>query len=113
MLSLAIVLDFVLPVWIKISSIAGIIHSKRQHCIEMVHSNIFCHCRYLCEFIYYCSLNQSKRPEYSGSSVVFIHVPILDNPYSKTQLAHALKYVVLEILKQRNSHEQCKKCKDK
>jgi hypothetical protein len=51
------------------------------------------------------------RAEHSGSSVVFIHVPILDNPYSKTQLAHALKYVVLEILKQQN--EPCQKCEHK
>ena len=31
---------------------------------------------------------------------------MLDEPYNKTQLAKALKYVVLEILKQK---EQCQK----
>ncbi|XP_028407110.1 pyroglutamyl-peptidase 1-like [Dendronephthya gigantea] len=58
--------------------------------------------RYLCEFIYYSSLHQSLKPEHTGSSVVFIHVPVLDQPYTKTQLGQTLKFVILQILKQLN-----------
>ena len=38
--------------------------------------------------------------------MAFIHVPTLDNPYSKMQLAQALKYVVLEMLKEENLQDR-------
>ena len=49
--------------------------------------------RYLCDFIYYTSLHLNQGP------VLFVHVPDLDNPYSKQQLSLALKHI-LECLLQ-------------
>lgn len=54
--------------------------------------------RYLCEFIYYMSMNERLKPEFSSSSVLFVHVPMLDKPYSKENLAKTLKLIALEIL---------------
>ena len=51
--------------------------------------------QYLCDFIYYTSLHLSKGP------VLFIHVPPLDEPYSREQLAHVLKHTIETIL---NNH---------
>ena len=47
--------------------------------------------RYLCDFIYYKSLHMGKCP------VVFVHVPDLDQPYSREQLGRALRDL-LEVL---------------
>ncbi|XP_030766289.1 pyroglutamyl-peptidase 1 [Sitophilus oryzae] len=44
--------------------------------------------RYLCEFIYYTSLNIDKK------RTLFIHVPPVDKPYTKTELAHALEEII-------------------
>ena len=51
--------------------------------------------QYLCDFIYYTSLHLSKGP------VLFVHVPPLDEPYSREQLAHVLKHTIETIL---NNH---------
>lgn len=48
--------------------------------------------RYLCDFIYYKSLHLNKCP------VVFVHVPALDQPYSREQLGQAIKDVVEVLL---------------
>ncbi len=49
--------------------------------------------RYLCDFIYYTSLY------HNGSvPVLFIHVPILNKPYSKEQLGRLLKNIVETLL---------------
>lgn len=45
--------------------------------------------------------------EHKESSVAFIHVPTLDNPYSKAELAQSLKYVILEMLKEENFQNHC------
>lgn len=51
--------------------------------------------RYLCEFIYYTSLNIS-------SSTAFIHVPPVDQPYSIEQLAQGIKIAISSMIKQLN-----------
>lgn len=48
--------------------------------------------RYLCDFIYYTSLYHNRAP------VVFVHVPPLDQPYSKSQLALSLKHIIETLL---------------
>lgn len=48
--------------------------------------------RYLCDFIYYRSLHLDKCP------VVFLHVPALNQPYSKEQLGQALRDLVEVLL---------------
>lgn len=48
--------------------------------------------QYLCDFIYYTSLQLQKAP------VIFVHVPPLDNPYSQDQLAHGLKNIIETLL---------------
>lgn len=53
--------------------------------------------RYLCDFIYYTSLYQNKGP------VLFVHVPELDKPYSKHQLAWALKSIIETLLDEMKS----------
>jgi pyroglutamyl-peptidase len=50
--------------------------------------------RYLCDFIYFTSLNVDPR------CTAFIHVPPLDRPYSAKQLAAALRVAVLAMLDQ-------------
>ena len=54
--------------------------------------------RYLCDFIYYTSLHHGDAP------VIFVHVPPLDDPYSSTQLAIALKHIIEAIM---NDWEDC------
>ena len=48
--------------------------------------------RYLCDFIYYTSLNADHAP------VLFVHVPELGSPYTVHQLATALKNIVEVLL---------------
>ncbi|XP_050294487.1 pyroglutamyl-peptidase 1 isoform X2 [Anthonomus grandis grandis] len=48
--------------------------------------------RYLCEYIYYISLNQDNK------RTLFIHVPPLDKPYSKAELTEALEEVIKAAL---------------
>lgn len=50
--------------------------------------------RYLCEFIYYTSLNVDR------TRTAFIHVPVLDKPYTALQLAQALKVSIAAMLEQ-------------
>ncbi|XP_065059573.1 pyroglutamyl-peptidase 1-like [Rhopilema esculentum] len=50
--------------------------------------------RYLCEYIYYTSLNANIAP------ALFVHVPCLDAPYSKEELAETLRLIVLAALSQ-------------
>lgn len=52
--------------------------------------------RYLCDFIYYTSLHLNQGP------VLFVHVPDLDNPYSKQQLSLALKHILECLLQEMN-----------
>lgn len=52
--------------------------------------------RYLCDFIYYASLNEDR------SKVIFVHVPPLDEPYTAAELGHSLKMVVISMMKQLN-----------
>ncbi|GIX97567.1 pyroglutamyl-peptidase 1 [Caerostris extrusa] len=49
--------------------------------------------RYLCEYIYYTSLNISKH-------TVFVHVPPINQPYSARAMAQALSIIISSILKQ-------------
>nr|CAG4641255.1 EOG090X0F1W [Eulimnadia texana] len=55
--------------------------------------------RYLCEFIYYTSLSICP------SQTAFIHVPVLDKPYSAAQLAMALKLAIKAMLRQINGKQ--------
>ena len=48
--------------------------------------------RYLCDFIYYTSLRLGSGPS------VFVHVPPLGSPYSREQLAVALKNIIEALL---------------
>ena len=50
--------------------------------------------RYLCDFIYYTSLN------IKDNCVAFIHVPPLDKPYSAEQLGLGLQMAVKAMLQQ-------------
>ena len=50
--------------------------------------------RYLCEFIYHTSLKADIAP------ALFVHVPCLDLPYTKEELADALKHIILAALRQ-------------
>ena len=54
--------------------------------------------QYLCDFIYYTSLHHGDAP------TIFIHVPPLNQPYSSTQIATALKVIIETIL---NNWKQC------
>ncbi|XP_023219839.1 pyroglutamyl-peptidase 1-like [Centruroides sculpturatus] len=51
--------------------------------------------RYLCEFIYYTSLNVSP-------ATAFIHVPPVDQPFSVEQLAQGIKVAISSMIKQLN-----------
>lgn len=48
--------------------------------------------RYLCEYIYYTSLKINPR------CTLFIHVPPLYKPYTPTEIARAIKRVILKIV---------------
>ncbi|CAD5114218.1 unnamed protein product [Dimorphilus gyrociliatus] len=50
--------------------------------------------RYLCEYIYYMSLCENDR------RTLFIHVPPENKPYTITELAEGLRFVINDILKQ-------------
>ena len=50
--------------------------------------------RYLCDFIYYSSLHVDS------SRAAFVHVPVLDKPYSALQLAQSLKLAIAGMLEQ-------------
>lgn len=53
--------------------------------------------RYLCEYIYYKSLN------IDSSKTLFVHVPSLNEPYTAEQLSESLHKIIMEALKQVNS----------
>lgn len=48
--------------------------------------------QFLCDFIYYLSLHINEAP------VLFVHVPPLDEPYSKSELSEVIKNVVEAVL---------------
>ena len=48
--------------------------------------------QYLCDFTYYSSLYLNRAP------VLFVHIPPLDKPYTKSQLAETLKHIIEEAL---------------
>jgi len=58
--------------------------------------------RYLCDFIYYCSLAESLRPlasqtnerDRKRSKVLFVHCPPVDEPLSTQYVTDALKHIV-------------------
>nr|CAG4638778.1 EOG090X0F1W [Cyclestheria hislopi] len=50
--------------------------------------------RFLCDYIYYSSLN------IDASRAAFIHVPVLGKPYTALQLAQALKIAIKSMLEQ-------------
>nr|CAH0101954.1 unnamed protein product [Daphnia galeata] len=50
--------------------------------------------RYLCDFIFYSSLHVDR------TRTAFVHVPVLDKPYSAFQLAQGLKLVIAGMLAQ-------------
>lgn len=56
--------------------------------------------RYLCDFIYFTSLNVNK------TRTAFIHVPPLDRPYSAHQLAVGLRLAIRAMLKQMMIQQQ-------
>ncbi|CAG9766302.1 unnamed protein product [Ceutorhynchus assimilis] len=61
--------------------------------------------RYLWEFIYYVSLNQNNK------NTLFVHVPPLDQPFSKSQLANALEIIIkcaLELIEEEDDSCTCK-----
>lgn len=61
---------------------------------RLVYHALYDYPRYLCDFIYYTSLNQN-----AGCSA-FVHVPPLDKPYSAAQLGRALRAAVRAMLAQ-------------
>lgn len=52
--------------------------------------------RYLCEYTFYASLCQN------ASRTIFVHVPVLGEPYSDAELGHALKCSIQCMLEQLN-----------
>ena len=50
--------------------------------------------RYLCDFVYYKSLHATQ-----GKSL-FVHVPLIDKPYSLPQMTEGLKAVTKNVIKQ-------------
>nr|CAG4642094.1 EOG090X0F1W [Eurycercus lamellatus] len=50
--------------------------------------------RYLCDFIYYTSLSIDR------ARVAFVHVPVLNKPYTALQLAQAIKSAIAAMLYQ-------------
>src|SRR4051812_16394020 len=52
--------------------------------------------RYLCDFIYYCSLAESKRGEGGGDDkvVLFVHVPAIGMPFSVEDLTMIMLDIV-------------------
>ncbi|EDO36383.1 predicted protein [Nematostella vectensis] len=52
--------------------------------------------RYLCDFIYYTSLYHGDSP------TVFIHLPPVEGPYSKEEMAETLRLLINSMLKQLN-----------
>ncbi|XP_032789600.2 pyroglutamyl-peptidase 1 [Daphnia magna] len=50
--------------------------------------------RYLCDFVFYSSLHVDR------TRVAFVHVPVLDKPYSALQLAQGLKLAIAGMLAQ-------------
>lgn len=52
--------------------------------------------RYLCEFIYYTSLNISR-------NTIFVHIPPVDQPYSANEMAKTLATIISSALRQMKS----------
>ncbi|KAJ8929494.1 hypothetical protein NQ314_017826 [Rhamnusium bicolor] len=52
--------------------------------------------QYLCEFIFYTSLNIDK------NKTLFVHVPPLDEPYTKEELSEGLLEIINCTLQQIN-----------
>ncbi|KAL1513782.1 hypothetical protein ABEB36_003146 [Hypothenemus hampei] len=58
--------------------------------------------RYLCEFIYYNSLSQDRK------RTLFVHVPPLNQPFSKSELVQALQEIIKCALELLESEEKSK-----
>ncbi|PWN51509.1 peptidase C15, pyroglutamyl peptidase I-like protein [Violaceomyces palustris] len=55
--------------------------------------------RFLCDFIYYCSLAEGKRAGGGKTPCVFIHIPPIDQPLSTEACSEAIKEAILFLAK--------------
>ncbi|KAJ7218129.1 peptidase C15 pyroglutamyl peptidase I-like protein [Mycena pura] len=55
--------------------------------------------RYLCDFIYYCSLSESQRACH-GTPVLFVHCPPIGQQLSTEEVAEGLKRIVSHVCSQ-------------
>jgi len=55
--------------------------------------------RYLCDFIYYCSLSESQRARH-GTPVLFVHCPPIGQQLSTEEVAEGLKRIIAHVCTQ-------------
>ncbi|KAG1732195.1 uncharacterized protein EDB91DRAFT_1152111 [Suillus paluster] len=75
-----------------------LVHHLKKSGIEQIYSSLDAG-HYLCDFIYYCSLAESKRAsgkaDKSTTKVLFLHCPPVDQPLSTEEVTEAIKQSVI------------------
>ncbi|KAH7888771.1 hypothetical protein F5I97DRAFT_1855418 [Phlebopus sp. FC_14] len=74
-----------------------LVHHLKRCGIEQIYSSLDAG-HYLCDFIYYCSLAESKRAKSdksTSSRVLFLHCPPVDQPLSTEEVTDAIKKLII------------------
>lgn len=75
-----------------------LVHHLKKSGVEQIYSSLDAG-HYLCDFIYYCSLAESKRAsgkaDKSTTKVIFLHCPPVDQPLSTEEVTEAIKKSVI------------------
>ncbi|OJA20495.1 hypothetical protein AZE42_01989 [Rhizopogon vesiculosus] len=75
-----------------------LVHHLKKSGIDQIYSSLDAG-HYLCDFIYYCSLAESKRAtgkaDKSTTKVIFLHCPPVDQPLSTEEVTEAIKKSVI------------------
>lgn len=75
-----------------------LVHHLKKVGVEQIYSSLDAG-HYLCDFIYYCSLAESKRAsgkaDKSTTKVIFLHCPPVDQPLSTEEVTEAIKKSVI------------------
>ncbi|KAL0580324.1 hypothetical protein V5O48_001661 [Marasmius crinis-equi] len=81
--------------------VSRLVHDLRRSGIEQIYSSMDAG-HYLCDFIYYCSLAESKRngkpyEKDRNTQVLFVHVPPVGQPLTTEDCTEAIKRIIIWV----------------
>ncbi|KAJ7594794.1 hypothetical protein C8J56DRAFT_927690 [Mycena floridula] len=85
--------------------LTALVHDLKRQGVEQIYTSMDAG-HYLCDFIYYCSLAESRRSAYEkgraysyekGSTVLFMQCPPVGLPLSTTEVTDAIRRIIIRL----------------